>query len=68
MPWLAPFGTPVCEPIIESHAPSWQSSRASRSSGSAFTAAQPTAEQPQRVKRRAVRERLRVIEQMSSTA
>ena len=37
MPWLAPIGTPVASGAIDSQDPSWQSSRASRSPGSAFT-------------------------------
>ena len=41
MPWLAPFGTPACEPTIDIQAPIWHSSRASRSSGSDLTPARP---------------------------
>ena len=37
MPWLAPIGTPLDSPPIESQVPIWQSIRASRSLASAFT-------------------------------
>ena len=37
MPWLAPIGTPMDNGPIESQVPIWQSIRASRSLGSAFT-------------------------------
>ena len=41
MPWLAPIGTPLASGPMDSHVPIWQSSRASRSAGSAFTRGSP---------------------------
>src|ERR1044071_2980485 len=41
MPWLAPIGTPEASGPIDSHEPIWQSSRASRSLGSALTRGKP---------------------------
>ena len=41
MPWLAPIGTPLASGPIESHDPIWQSNRACRFDGSAFTPANP---------------------------
>ena len=37
MPWLAPIGMPIDSGPIESQVPIWQSIRASKSFGSAFT-------------------------------
>jgi hypothetical protein len=41
MPWLAPLETPAAPPAIDSHAPVWQSSRASRSWPSALQRGRP---------------------------
>jgi hypothetical protein len=41
MPWLAPMGTPAASGPVESQVPIWQSMRAARSRGSAFTRRNP---------------------------
>ena len=43
MPWLAPIGTPEVSGPVESQVPIWQSIRASRSRGFAFTRGSPEA-------------------------
>ena len=51
MPWLAPIGTPGGSAPIDSQVPIWQSSRASRSRGSAFTRGSACGQQRQPLQR-----------------
>ena len=51
MPWLAPIGTPLASGPIDSHEPSWQSSRACEVRRIGLDPRQPARQQRQPVQR-----------------